>query len=658
MWEEAIELDAAIDDPYFAVTSDDYERRINSSNKALGKAKKNRRNIYSFNKDPFRAAPYAEQKVLDSLLRFESRMAEMSHSVCSNCHECSLFVTTTKRRSLCPHCSGKKEGNCSSYSTENNMLPVWIDDDGAKRFDVPQELSNLKIAELLLIQRIAPLVPLVHIRNGTLGIKGHVCSFMQDVNEVATKLPRLPAEVKAVRMIRTFVGTEGTEHTKTYMVNRERVMKALHWLVRYHCDYKRAYESGELVIDESNLDWMNGALESELPSVATLQRTFDSAAEADGVGGSPNDGVSLAQSVNPDNTPTDEFESSGVTCPGEPKLCNEAHDALINSLKEAAQDNPEVSVLDWPQTSSEALSEFRDDVNIFTNAFPHLFPGGIADANERNRSTDVSITDWAKHLLYYDDGRFARDPLWCFFTYNFAQRRQNVHSGSYFVKSHISNPPRSLEQLQTQLKSGDSSFVNKIMFYTKRVRGSTAFWRYKKAELYTWINHHVAAGHGPPHIFMTLSCAEYFWPDMIRLLEERIWISEGRTLSPTGTRLYRDGRKIDLTTNATARNKAVNDYSIVVQEFFIKRTEDFLNTVGKDVLGIEYYWCRFEFAKGRGQIHAHLLAILKKDVIGKLQQQLNAKDNTPEQEAAFVADWAKETFGMSAEMSQSSETHG
>ena len=40
-----------------------------------------------------------------------------------------------------------------------------------------------------------------------------------------------------------------------------------------------------------------------------------------------------------------------------------------------------------------------------------------------------------------------------------------------------------------------------------------------------------------------------------------------------------------------ARNKAVNDYSIVIQEFFIKRVEDYLNTVGKELFEIEHYWC-------------------------------------------------------------------
>jgi hypothetical protein len=407
-----------------------------------------------------------------------------------------------------------------------------------------------------------------------------------------------------------------------------------------------AYEHGELIIDPSNLNWLGDDIQAELPTVATLERVFETSSEADG----DNEGsVSIAQSVNAESTTTEEMECSGITCEGEAALTSEAHDALIRSLQEAAG-NTNMSVLDWPQTSSKALSEFDDSMKLFTNAFPHLFPGGIGDANDRDRTTTVSIQDWAKHLLLYKDGRFAKDPIWCFFTYNYMQRRLNISSGNYFVDSHISNPPKSLEELQNQLIDGDSSFINKIMFYTKKVRGSDAYWRSKRSELYTWLNHHMAAGNGAPQLFKTLSCAEYFWPDMIRLLEERVWIADGKHVSASGNKLYCGGKKIDLANDKTARNKAINDYSIVVQEFFIKRTEDWLNTVGKDIYHIAHYWARFEFAKGRGQIHAHLLAILDKKVMNKLQYQLNNPKISAEKESLLVAEWAERLFGMSASL--------
>ena len=77
--------------------------------------------------------------------------------------------------------------------------------------------------------------------------------------------------------------------------------------------------------------------------------------------------------------------------------------------------------------------------------------------------------------------------------------------------------------------------------------------------------------------------------------------------------------------------------------------EDYLNTVGRDVLGIEHYWCRFEFAKGRGQIHAHILVILKKEIQNQIQEQVDAANGNRQREAKAVSDWAKSQFGKTAE---------
>ena len=524
------------------------------------------------------------------------------------------------------------------------MLPTWTDENGNTQYNIPEELEGLSIAEIHLIQRVSPLVPLVHIKNGTLGIKGHVCSFLQDVNEVATRLPRLPTEVKAVKMIRSYNGSSEVNNVKVFIVNRHRVMRALCWLVRFHRDYKRAYECGELTIDPSSLDWMDGNDETTLPSIV-LTRKCETQSELDI---DENSGVSRKQCIEPDES-NDEFESSGISCPENAALSSEANDKIIRSLKEAAKEGKsKIPALDWPQQSSEAISEFDGSIRIFVNAFPHLFPGGIGDASEDSRKVAISIGKWAKHMLLYTDGRFARDPVWSFFAYNYCLRQRNKESGSIFVNCVISRPPLSLEELQTSLRNGDTSFVNKMAFYIKRIRGSDAYWRQKRAELYNWIHYHIGEGHGAPNGFFTLSCAEYFWPDMIRLLEDRIWIAEGRHRNGPGAKTERHGKEIDFTNDRKARNKAVNDYAIVIQEFFIHRTEDFLNTVGKDMLGIEHYWLRFEFAKGRGQIHAHILVILKKFLQNEIQQVDAAKGNR-EKEAKAVAKWAEKHFGMTAQ---------
>ena len=89
-----------------------------------------------------------------------------------------------------------------------------------------------------------------------------------------------------------------------------------------------------------------------------------------------NIGVSQTQCFDPEEN-NDEYESSGITCPGNASLTSVAEDAMLRSLKEAAMGNSSVPALDWPQQSSQPVSEFDTSIRIFVNAFPHLFPGGI-----------------------------------------------------------------------------------------------------------------------------------------------------------------------------------------------------------------------------------------------------------------------------------------
>jgi hypothetical protein len=87
------------------------------------------------------------------------------------------------------------------YTHENKALPTWTEK-GEIMYHVPRKLSNLSIAEKLLIQLVSPLIPVIHIKNGILGSRGHIVSFFQDITSIATVLPRLPNEVTIVKVIR------------------------------------------------------------------------------------------------------------------------------------------------------------------------------------------------------------------------------------------------------------------------------------------------------------------------------------------------------------------------------------------------------------------------------------------------------------------------
>jgi hypothetical protein len=72
-----------------------------------------------------------------------------------------------------------------------------------------------------------------------------------------------------------------------------------------------------------------------------------------------------------------------------------------------------------------------------------------------------------------------------------------------------------------------------------------------------------------------------------------------------------------------------------------------LDTVGKNLLGIKHHWLRYEFAPSRGQIHAHMLVIC--DHAEVLKNYLALRDDK-EKSAQYISSWLRDTVGMTAEV--------
>ena len=266
-------------------------------------------------------------------------------------------------------------------------------------------------------------------------------------------------------------------------------------------------------------------------------------------------------------------------------------DAINHSLEESGADS-----MQFPYVSTDASNEYDAEANIFCKAFPWLFPGGVGDVNGLYR-TPISPTDWAHRLTLYEDGRFAKDKAWCFYALNWCQRHQNNTQGSFFVNSFYQEGPQNLEELQKQISQGNTKWIDQICYFSKSVTGSAAYWRQRRREVYSWIHYHIHRGNGPPNLFLTFSCAEHYWPDIKNLLAERYRLAKLPTPNINDEKI---GSTI------------VNEMTVVIQEYFQKRIQHWLKTIGKNIFGINHYWLKYEFAPARGQIHTHMLAISSK----------------------------------------------
>jgi hypothetical protein len=290
--------------------------------------------------------------------------------------------------------------------------------------------------------------------------------------------------------------------------------------------------------------------------------------------------------------------------------------------------------VDWPVIGVDPIPEWDKSKKIFCMAFPWLFPGGIGDVND---FPNDNAKEWAKIMTYYEDGRFARDKQFSFMAENYILRKRNSSSGRYYVTKFHTHGPTNLEELKEQIEEGNNSFVNSLLYYLKSVKGSNQYWKTKRSELYSWINHHAEVNNKVPMYFITLSCAEYLWPDVIDLIKDRLKMA-GR---------HAEVDKLDVNTPEFVR--LVNEYSIVVQEYYQQRVKNWLETVGKEMLGIENYWCRYEFTPGRGQIHVHLLATSSDQYIYSfMKKDKEEYENGEEIAAERMKRWASKRFGMTA----------
>ena len=533
----------------------------------------------------------------------------------------SLNVSVNKS-GYCGNCS---KNNDKDFFLSKRLLPIWYKND-VPQFQMPEELKGLTHAEKMLIQRVSPMVPLHHIKNGVFGLSGHVCAFEQHIDEMASILPRMPSETSVVRVLQEVTAEVGSQESakRSFRVRRQKVIEALLFLKTYNKEYM------DIQIDESRLDWLSGD-EGDLDQYSI--RVGNVHTRVDDTNANSDMGPASEQTLHPERR-GECIHSFGYADKSGVGALSDGDAQINRELQQEVSRSPQKHqvTMEWPAIDDVPVSEY-DEIRIFPRAFPWLFPGGFGDIKDFENS-DANLASWGRRLLYYEDGRFAQDKLFCFYAMNYIVRHRNSSSGKFFIDKFQRDVPETLEELKATIRSGDMRFVNNLTYYNKRIKGSTAYWFQKRAEVYAWINEHMQLGNGAPTFFITLSCAEYFWPDCLAMLKNRFQVV--------------DIELHDCYDGSPKLIQLVNDYSIVIQEYFQKRTELWLETVGKVIFDIKHYWVRYEFAPGRGQIHAHLLAIPNSHGIFKLCNQLLKSDDGETKRANALAEWAKVSFGLTA----------
>jgi hypothetical protein len=211
---------------------------------------------------------------LNHALEHENYMISLTHKQCHKCKSVSIVkdhrvIDEYRNIFECFECHGKKDTYFVNPSG-NGLLPVWFVDHNVVHYEQPEELKDLRLGEMLLIQKLACYIPIVHIRNGVMGLQGHCVCFRQDLSNLASELPR--KNVTAIKVVRSCVNKMGEETFHTFTIRKQKVLEALKWLKKHHRWYR---DDPDLVINESNLDWMNGEEEAELTDIEIIEDNND-----------------------------------------------------------------------------------------------------------------------------------------------------------------------------------------------------------------------------------------------------------------------------------------------------------------------------------------------------------------------------------------------
>jgi hypothetical protein len=93
---------------------------------------------------------------------------------------------------------------------------------------------------------------LIHLKNGTLGSRVYCVSVEQKISELFTTLPRKPDDLNLLKVRSSGRSSDNEVYERVFKVRKYKVLAALYWLVKYNI----LYQEYEVVIDQSNLDWM------------------------------------------------------------------------------------------------------------------------------------------------------------------------------------------------------------------------------------------------------------------------------------------------------------------------------------------------------------------------------------------------------------------
>ncbi len=67
------------------------------------------------------------------------------------------------------------------------------------------------------------MIPVIHLKNGVMGSRGHLVSFFQDLSGICNELPKLPSDISIIKVIWSGTTRSGENISTALNVNRHKM---------------------------------------------------------------------------------------------------------------------------------------------------------------------------------------------------------------------------------------------------------------------------------------------------------------------------------------------------------------------------------------------------------------------------------------------------
>jgi hypothetical protein len=387
------------------------------------------------------------------------------------------------------------EGNVPKVSLANGL---WLG-------EVPTELSALTFMERLMVARVRHCGFYVTVASsGMKKMLSHVIAFESPVEQIYHELPPPRKDMDEVLcvMFSCPQPPEKEDFQRTpLLVNRRRVLNALHWLRLNHSDYR------DISVSEKNLLQYS----EDEPVVQILYQQSDILRSSE----------SLA---------VYEYGDEGAVETGECPfvvhgLVGDSTEAMTSKQLKAialCHFNENRPFLHIP--SSQKPASIYNNIRLYPQMFPWLFPYGLGNLG----SGPLSESEHRRYLLNYFDKQFQLDTSYVLVNFSHTQIKNAVTGGhlaidrknfpsiaEHLLKVNISTMKRLSEQMFKGISVLPITEEEKLCFQViqdldvvaSHVPGSLTTKKHMRSDLWSLV-----ACKDAPSIFLTFSPADNYHP--------------------------------------------------------------------------------------------------------------------------------------------------